>query len=77
MAAAFGRPDWTRDLARKESPRVFGTEWAYTLFKADLGLVNERNDQAVYVYFSPAGVVLDVRRMNIAEAAPLGTPAGT
>ncbi len=75
--SALGRPDWTRDLARKESPRVYGTEWAYALFQPELGLVNERNDQAVYVYFSASGVVSDVRRMNIAEAAPTQKPAGT
>jgi hypothetical protein len=77
VASALGRPDWARDLARKESPRIVGSEWAYALAKPDLDLVNERNDQAVYVYFSPAGVVHEVRRMKIAEAAPTERPAGT
>ena len=77
VAAALGRPDWSEPLARKESPRIVLTEWAYLFSKSDLNLVNERTDQAVFVYFSAAGLVRNVVRMNIGEAAPAGQPAGT
>jgi hypothetical protein len=63
--------------AGKKSPRIVLTEWAYLLSKENLNLVNERTDQAVFVYFSPAGLVRNVVRMNIGEAASAGQPAGT
>ena len=77
VAALLGRPDWSSALVPKENDRPFGSVWDYTLASANLDLVNERTDQRVHIYFSPAGLVTGVAAVNLPAPSTAGRPAGT
>ena len=51
----IGKPSAERALVRKETGKSFGFELKYYVYKADPGLVNEKTDRGLSLYFDESG----------------------
>jgi len=55
----MGKPSAERALVRKETGESFGSELKYYVYKADPGLVNEKTDRGLSLFFDDSGRLSD------------------